>query len=144
MLFLALFYQSCVFSVTSSRETKWFSWSKALSVLACFCVAVSPGQRSQVEALPIPGAARFAPFALSFQTPEGEKLFQVVSGTDPLLPLAPSQWPPLGLRLHRPVLPQTVLCVVAALPQLSPGRVQPGSPGSTPSCRCQGRAVSGT
>lgn len=28
------------FSVTSLRETKWFSWSKALSVSVCFCVAV--------------------------------------------------------------------------------------------------------
>lgn len=36
----ALFFQSCVFSVTSSRETKWFRRSRALSVPLCFWVAV--------------------------------------------------------------------------------------------------------
>lgn len=40
MLCSTFFFQSCVFFVISSRETKWFSWSKALSVSVCFCVAV--------------------------------------------------------------------------------------------------------
>ena len=65
-VFSLVFPELC-FSVISSRETKWFSWSEALSVSVCFCAAVFCGHLNLAVRLqgpwdPPSQATWFAPF----------------------------------------------------------------------------------